>query len=321
MQRRVALVVFPGIQPLDLVGPMEVFAGVPRALDAAGAAGARPEVVAVGVGASSSGLSLAGRDPAEVDPETVDTLIVPGGTGTRDGTWRPMAAWIRRAATTARRVASVCTGAFVLAELGLLDGHRAATHWAYARTLAERFTRIEVDTDAIYVRSGRVWTSAGVTAGLDLALAMVEDDHGSAIAAEVARWLVLPVRRAGGQSQFAAELWLRASDRPAVRRVQEHVQAHLGRDLSVPNLAKIAGLSPRQFQRVFTRELGFPPASFVSRARLEEARRLLESTDLSVVEIATRCGFGTVERMRRAFVRTLGVPPAAWRLHVRRAET
>ncbi|MEQ1504199.1 MAG: GlxA family transcriptional regulator [Myxococcota bacterium] len=312
---RIAIVVFPGFQPLDLSAPMEVFAGAAEALDRTGATGSRPAVTVVGPPSrSESGLEVVGTPCADVDPRSIDTLIVPGGSGTRDpAALAPIRDWILAAAPHARRVASVCTGAFVLAGLGLLDGHRAATHWAFARTLAERFPAIDVDPDAIFVRSGDRWTSAGVTAGFDLALAMVEDDHGAAIAATIARWLVLPLRRSGGQSQYASELWTRPADRTPIRAVQDHVRTHLDADLSIPALAQVAGMSPRQFQRVFTRDLGIGPAAFVARARLEEARRLLESTRLPVPDVADRCGFGTPEALRRAFVRTLGVPPSTWR--------
>lgn len=311
----VAIVVFPGFQPVDVTAPMEVFAAAAEALERTGATGARPAVTVVGPRSrSTSGLEVCGTPFDAVDPSSVDTLIVPGGDGTRDAhVVAGMRRWLLAAALGARRVASVCTGAFVLAELGLLDGHRAATHWAWAAALRSRYPAITVDEDAIYVRSGDRWTSAGVTAGFDLALAMVEEDHGHEIAALVARWLVLPLRRSGGQSQYAGDLWSRPSDRAPVRKVQDHVRTHLDADLSVPALARVAGLSPRQFQRVFADAVGVGPAAFVGRARLEEARRLLETTGLAVPEVASRCGFGTSEGLRRAFVRTLGVPPSQWR--------
>lgn len=315
MERRVAIVVFPGFQPLDVSAPMEVFAGAAEALERTGAPGPRPRPIVVGPRSrSESGLEVVGTPCADVDPASVDTLVVPGGAGTRDpDAIRPVRDWILAASAHARRVTSVCTGAFLLASLGLLDGHRAATHWAYARRLAEAWPAVDVDPDAIFVRSGNRWTSAGVTAGFDLSLAMVEDDHGAEIAAAVARWLVLPVRRSGGQSQYASDLWARPSDRPPVRAVQDHVRAHLAADLSIPALARIAALSPRQFQRVFADALGLAPSAFVARARLDEARRLLETTVLPIPEVATRCGFGTAEHLRRAFVRTHGVPPSTWR--------
>lgn len=315
MDRVVAIALFPGFQPLDVSGPMEVFAGAAEALARSGAPGPRPRVVVVGPRSrSESGLEVVGTPCDQVDPASIDTLIVPGGSGTRESAAiRPIRPWLLASAARARRVASVCTGAFVLAELGLLDGHRAATHWAWARSLARTYPAIEVDPDAIFVRSGDRWTSAGVTAGFDLALALVEDDHGAEIAAAVARWLVLPLRRSGGQSQYASELWNSPSDRPPVRAAQDHVRTHLDADLSIAALAKVAALSPRQFQRVFTSAIGIPPSAFVARARLDEARRLLETTALPIPRIAARCGFGTAEHLRRAFVRTHGVPPSTWR--------
>ena len=219
MASLVAIVVFPGFQPLNVSAPMEVFAGAAEALERGGGAGPRPVVTVVGPPSRSrAGSRSSGPAVKTPNPTTVDTLIVPGGSGSRDpAALAPVREWIAAAALHARRVASVCTGAFVLAELGLLDGHRAATHWAFARSLAARYPAITVDDDAIYVRSGNRWTSAGVTAGFNLALALVEEDHGAAVAAQVARWLVLPLRRSGGQSQYAGDLWSRpANDRRSV---------------------------------------------------------------------------------------------------------
>lgn len=220
---------------------------------------------------------------------------------------------VRRLADRSRRVASVCTGAFILAQAGLLDGKRATTHWAACRELEDRFDGVELQPDAIYVRDGDVFSSAGVTAGMDLALALVEDDLGRDAALEVARWLVLFLKRPGGQSQFSAQLELQTSDRDALRDLVAWIVEHPGADLSVPALAAQANMSPRNFARVFTKELGATPGVFVKRVRLEAARRRLEESDDGVETIAHHCGYGAAETMRRAFVRNLRVAPAEYR--------
>ena len=208
---------------------------------------------------------------------------------------------------------SVCTGAFVLAEAGLLDGHRATTHWASCDRLAERYTDVSVERDPIFVRDGNVYTSAGVTAGMDLALALVEEDLGRRTALEVARWLVLFVKRPGGQSQFSSQLAAQTAAREPLRDLQEWIAGNLDGDLSVPALADRAHMSERNFARAFRRELGLTPAAYVEVARVEAARIALESSATPVDVVAAQTGFGTVETMRRAFHRRLGVGPAAYR--------
>jgi transcriptional regulator GlxA family with amidase domain len=216
-----------------------------------------------------------------------------------------------------RRLGSVCSGAFLLAEAGLLDGRRATTHWGWCKVLAERHPAVRVDPDPIFVRDGNVYTSAGVTAGMDLALALVEEDHGRALALQVARQLVLFLRRPGGQSQFSAQLAVQSADREPLRDLQAWIAEHPGLDLSVPSLARRVAMSPRNFARVFARELGTTPARFVERVRVEAARRRLEESAHGVDMVAAECGFGTAESMRRAFLRTLHVPPSAYRSRFR----
>lgn len=311
---RVALLVYPGFQSIDVAGPYEVFAG------ANGAVGRRVydlSVVAAEPGPvrSESGLTVsADRAMSEVRAGQVDTLVVVGGNGVFDARADDsLIAWVRRIAVRAERVASVCSGTFVLAEAGLLDGRTVTTHWRRAHRLQDEYPAVRVDADPIHIRDGRVWTSAGVTAGIDLALAMVEEDHGAAAAQGVARMLVMFLRRPGGQSQFATGVWADATtDRP-VRRVVDHVHEHPDADLSVPALARVAVMSERHFLRVFAREIGCTPAAYVERVRVEAARHLLETTDDGVEPVATRCGFGTAETMRRAFVRRLGVAPSDYR--------
>jgi transcriptional regulator GlxA family with amidase domain len=221
--------------------------------------------------------------------------------------------WIRRMDARARRTAGVCSGAFLLARAGLLDGRRATTHWRNCAELARRFPRVTVEPDRIYVRDGRISTSAGVTAGMDLALALVEDDLGGELARDVARQLVLFLRRPGGQSQFSVALDAPLASRPSLRDLQTWIHAHPDADLGVEALARRMAMSPRNFARVFTRELATTPARYVERARVEAARQWLEDSRAGVDEVAGACGFGSAETLRRAFQRLLGVSPSAYR--------
>jgi len=315
----VVLLIFPGFQSLDLTGPYEAFAGVNAALGASGGPGRpyRIEVVATAAGPvrSESGLAVtAERSIADVSPATVDTLVVVGGAGVHDA--RRDAAvvdWVRRVGRRSRRVASVCSGSFLLAEAGLLDGRRAATHWARAARLQAEFPSVEVDADAIVVRAGRVWSSAGVTTGIDLGLALVAEDHGMEMAQQVARWLVVFLHRPGGQGQFRAPRWSPPAEDEPIRGAQDLIHAEPGARLTVGELARRCGMSERTFLRSFAREVGCSPARYVEQVRVETARQLLEQTTAGVEHIARRCGFGTAETMRRAFGRRVGVSPAAYR--------
>jgi transcriptional regulator GlxA family with amidase domain len=250
----------------------------------------------------------------------LDTLLVAGGIGVgapaRDAR---LLAWLRGMAPRVRRLGSVCTGTFLLAKAGVLDGRRATTHWAACDALAKAFPAITVERDPIFVRDGKLWTSAGVTAGMDMALAMVEDDHGHDVALAVARELVLFLKRPGGQSQFSAQLAAQAAEREPLRELQAWIADHPGADLSVPALARRVAMSPRHFARVFAAEIGTPPARYALRVRVEAARRRLEETDAGVEAIASACGFASAEVMRRAFLRVLRVSPAAYRTRFRAA--
>lgn len=309
--RRIVIVAFPDVQPLDVIGPAEVFNTAARL---------EPSTYSVEVVARTSG-PLASTSVGLVADRAlrncrgpIDTLIVAGGPGVRDAARdRGTVSWVRAAAERSRRVSSVCTGAFLLAEAGLLDGRRATTHWAGCDRLAARYADVTVERDPIFVRDGEVYTSAGVTAGMDLALALVEDDLGRRIALEVARWLVLFVKRPGGQSQFSTQLAAQVADREPLRELQEWIAGNLGADLSVPALAERAHMSERNFARAFRRELGLTPAAYVEVARVESARMALESAGTPVEAVAEQAGFGTVETMRRAFHRRLGVGPAEYR--------
>jgi transcriptional regulator GlxA family with amidase domain len=315
--RNVVIVAFPGAQSLDVTGPLEVFAR-------ATASGVSPAYTTTVVAPSAgplrcwSGLGLiADRGIADAEgAEPIDTLVIAGGEGTLAALAdTALIDWIGRAAERSRRVTSVCSGAFLLAAAGLLDGRRATTHWSVCGLLARLHPAVDVDPDRIFVRDGHVWTSAGVTAGMDLALALVEDDHGPAVALEVARHLVLFTQRSGGQSQFSAHLAVRRTDREPLRAVLAYIADNLDADLSVPTLARRATMSPRTFARAFRAEVGTTPAAFVGTARVEGGRRMLESTDLGTAEIARTCGFGTVETMHRAFRRTVRTTPGQYRRH------
>ena len=225
--------------------------------------------------------------------------------------------WIAAVAPRCRRVATVCTGVFLAAEAGLLEGRRVTTHWARADQLATEFPSLEVDPDPIYVRDGKYWTSAGVTAGIDLALALVQEDLGVEVAQTVARWMVMFLHRPGGQTQFASPVWVPRAERSTVRVVQSLVEAAPGGDHRVPTLAAAAGMSVRHFTRVFTAEVGETPGRFVERVRLEAARRELETTTDTLDVVAARCGLGTAETLRRVFQRRLSVAPDFYRRRFR----
>lgn len=316
MTRTVVFLGFPGMQALDLVGPLEVFATASLVLAAQGRDGYQLVVASVDGQpvTTSSGLSLATEKLPERD-QPVDTLVLPGGAGVHEVRADPQVVdWIRTVAGGARRVASVCTGAFLAAEAGLLNGCVATTHWGSADRLAREFPSIVVDPDPIFMRSSaQVWTAAGVTAGIDLALSLVEDDHGTEVAQTVARWLVLYLRRPGGQTQFAAPVWMPRAKRQPIRDVQEAIEAEPGGVHSIAELARRTTMSPRHFTRVFTTEVGEAPGAYVERVRTEAARRQLEETDDTVAVIAARCGFGTAESMRRNFIRRVGVSPDQYR--------
>jgi transcriptional regulator GlxA family with amidase domain len=316
MTRKVLIAGFPGVQALDVVGPFDVFAGASLALSAEGKEGYQPLVASIDGEpvATEAGLTFAAvklPDPSE----PVDTLVLPGGHGVQAARQDSRTIdWIVAAAPHARRVVSVCTGAFLAAQAGLLDGCRATTHWAFADQLAREFPAVDVDPDPIFVRSSTsVWTAAGVCAGIDLALALVEDDHGTEVAQTVARYLVLHLRRPGGQTQFAAPVWVARAKREPIRAVQDAIESEPGAAHSIIELARRAAMSPRHFTRVFTDEVGEAPGAYVERVRTEAARRQLEQTDDTVVAIAARCGFGTAETMRRNFIRRIGVSPDHYR--------
>jgi transcriptional regulator GlxA family with amidase domain len=313
------MLAYPDIQILDVMGPLEVFARTSRWLKEHGHRrddAYTVEILGLTRGAfpASSGLRIHADHRYDQAPPGIDTLLVAGGRGAEKYHTHPgLQRWIRRQSRVVRRLGSICTGAFLLAEAGLLDGRRATTHWASCDELARRYPRVRVEPDTIYVRDGALYTSAGVTAGMDLALAMVEDDLGRDVALGVARALVMFLRRPGGQSQFSAQLAAQLAEHEPLRDLQTWIVEHPRHELSVPALARRVAMSPRNFARAFTREVGTTPAKFVAAVRAETARRLLEETSHGLEAICAESGFGTVEAMRRVFLRTVGVAPGQYR--------
>jgi transcriptional regulator GlxA family with amidase domain len=313
--RIVDVLAYPGVQLLDVAGPLQAFSSVNDLVEAAH--GARPyalRVVARGGTnvIASSGLGLAVK-PLPRAGAPLDTLLIAGGPGVDAAATDPMLVkWIAQRAAKARRVASVCTGAFLLGESGVLDGRRAVTHWSYCTELARRFPKVHVESDPIFVRDGKVWTSAGVTSGIDLALALVEEDLGRTVALAVARYLVVFLKRPGGQAQFSTALSLQTAE-DKFGALHDWIAKHLADDIPLPVLARQAGMSERSFSRRYAEATGMTPIHAVERLRVEAARRLLSESRQPVKRISQRCGFGSEETMRRSFLRLLATTPQDYR--------
>jgi transcriptional regulator GlxA family with amidase domain len=310
--RRVAMLIYPGVTPLDVTGPLQVFDLANRLRKqklydlVTVAPTADPVPTSLGFAFVPACAMTALKLP-------VDTLLVSGGSGA-DSMVRPdILDWLRCSASKARRFGSICTGAFALGAAGLLDGKRVTTHWNQAPELARRHPAAMVEVDAIFIRDGDLYTSAGISAGIDLALSMVEDDHGRDFALSIARVLVLFLKRSGGQAQFSPQLRAQFSAVPAVRQAQLWCQENLASDLRVGTLCKVAGMSERGFVRKFRQDTGRTPGEYVISARLEAACRCLVETRLSLKGVAQRCGFGSVTAMRRAFMLRVGVAPRQYR--------
>ena len=314
---RVVMLAYPDAQVLDVTGPLEVFGRTSRWLRdhrAQRVPAYEIELTAPTAGplTMSSGLKLI-AERSYRDVERIDTLLLAGGIGFQAVTRNSdLIRWIQRKAHTVERVGSICTGAFVLAACGLLDHKSATTHWAYCERLAKAVPGCAVDPDALYVRNGNIYTSAGVTAGMDMALAMVEEDWGKATALAVAQELVMFLKRPGGQSQFSRYLQAQQSE-DRFGKLQLWILEHLDANLSVEKLAQIAGLSVRHFSRQFSAAVGVSPAAFIQRLRVEEARRCIEDGSNRLKGVARRCGFADEQSLRRAFRRALGVTPAEYR--------
>jgi len=315
---RVTVFTYPDAQTLDVVGPLEVFARSARWLKDNGHCDGDAydiELIAPVAGPvmMSSGLQLISERSYQ-DVDSTGTLIVSGGLGyaatARDS---EIIAWIKRMESRSERIVSICTGAFMLARAGLLDGRAATTHWNYCSELSARFPSVKVRPDDIFVRQGNIYTSAGVTAGMDLALALIEEDWGRAAALAVAQELVMFMKRPGGQSQFSNILAAQHCSSERFKELLVWIQTHPGESLDVERLADKIGMSPRNFSRMFTQEMGETPGKYVQRARVEAARRDLEDSRYNTERIALRCGFGSAEVMRRNFVKLLSVSPSDYR--------
>jgi transcriptional regulator GlxA family with amidase domain len=313
-RRRITVVVVPPVEELDLVGPLQVFSAVNRLVR-------KPvyevEIVTNGKDLKVQGegglLCFAAQSRFQDVKGKVDSLLLVCGLATRTARDPALFAWMRKIAPQVRRLGSVCVGAFLLAEAGLLNGKRATTHWKFGHELASRYPRVNVEFNPIWVKDGNIYTSAGISAAIDLALAWVEEDCGGRVCHEIARELVLFLRRPSGQTQLSASLAAQASEMKAIHELQVWIAENLPNDLSVQKLADRAAMSVRNFERVFIRELGKTPSHYVLQMRAEAARRQLERTDLGLKQIAATCGFASMDSMRRAFLRAVGTTPHRYR--------
>jgi transcriptional regulator GlxA family with amidase domain len=308
------VVVVPPVDELDLVGPLQVFSSVNRL---AGRSLYAIEVVTSAKRATVEGesgvLTFIARRRFDRVEGTCDSVLVVCGLSSRSVRDAALTAWLKERAGQVRRVGAVCVGAFLLAEAGLLNGRRATAHWKFGRELATRYPGVRVEHEPLWVKDGNIYTSAGISAGIDLALAWVEEDCGAGLAHEAARELVLFLRRPGGQPQLSVSLASQASEMTAIRELQIWIAEHLDRRLSMDDLADRMAMSVRNFERVFTREVGTTPSQYVLQLRVEAARRQLERTDRGLKQVASAAGFGSVDVMRRAFVRLLGITPRRYR--------
>jgi transcriptional regulator GlxA family with amidase domain len=317
-RRRIAVIVVPPVEELDLVGPLQVFSAANRL--------AGRSVYAVEIATNSRDLKVAGeggllsflaqRRFSELKG-SFDSLLLVCGVETRNARDAALFAWLKEKSTTVRRMGSVCVGAFLFAEAGLLNGRRATAHWKFGEELAKRYPRVRVESNPLWVKDGNIYTSAGISAGIDLALAWVEEDCGAAVAHEVARELVLFLRRPGGQRQLSVTLSAQASEMTAIQELQIWIAENLRKKLSVQALADRAAMSVRNFERVFTRELGRTPSQYISNVRVEAVRQQLERTNRGLKQIAVECGFGSADVMRRSFSRIVGVTPNQYRQRTR----
>ena len=313
-RRRIVVVVVPPVDELDLVGPIQVFSAANRLV--------RKTVYEVEVVTSARDLkvqgeggllSFAAQGPFQDVKGKVDSILLVCGLGTRTARDSALFAWMRKMASVVRRLGAVCVGSFLLAEAGLLNRKRATTHWKFGREFASRYPQVNVEFNPIWVKDGNIYTSAGISAGIDLALAWVEEDCGGRISHEIAREFVLFLRRSGGQTQLSASLSAQASEMKAIHELQVWIAENLHNNLSVQNLADRTAMSIRNFERVFTRELGKTPSHYVLEMRAEAARRQLEITDQGLKQIAASCGFSSADSMRRAFLRSVGTTPHKYR--------
>ena len=313
-KRRIVVVVLPPIEELDLVGPMQVFGAANRLSGrktySLEIVTSRAELEVQGEGGM---LSFLAQGRLKDVKGTIDSVLLVCGVGTRLVQDSTLSQWLRKISPTIRRLGGVCVSSFLLAEAGLLNGKRATTHWKFGRELAKRYPQVQVESEPIWVRDGNIYTSAGISAGIDLALAWVEEDCGSALAHEVAREFVLFLRRPGSQQQLSVSLGKQSSEMKSIQELRVWIADHVERNLSVQVLAQRVAMSVRNFERVFTRETGCTPARYIAQMRVEGARRQLEDTDKSIEQIARNCGFASADLMRRAFIRSVGTTPGRYR--------
>ncbi|TWC06669.1 MULTISPECIES: GlxA family transcriptional regulator [unclassified Pseudomonas] len=311
--KTIAMVLFPDFLLLDMAGPMEVFSIANRYLEP----DQRYQLLTLGTerGALRASNGVAVEADMHIDQAwaAYDVLLVPGGPGAYNDRHPGLHIWLRAATQRATRYGSICTGAFVLGEAGLLDGYRVTTHWHYTERLIRRFPKARVETDKIFLQDRRLFTSGGVTAGIDLALAIVAQDHGRKVALDVAKVLLVVMKRQGGQAQFSPLVAAVAAQESAITRVQHYVMEHLEEPFTVERMATLASMSPRHFARMFAREVTMTPMEFLQGARIDRARQLLESTDLPLKTVAFRSGFGSVRHMRSLFSEKLGLTPVQYR--------
>ena len=312
--RRIVVVAVPPVDELDLVGPLQVFNSVNRL--------ASRNIYEIEVVTNTDSLTVAGeagvltfvaRHHFNKVEGACDSVLLVCGLKSRSVRDAALSAWLRKCGVGVRRLGAVCVGAFLIAEAGLLNGRTATTHWRFGREMASRFPQVRVQHDPLWVKDGNIYTSAGISAGIDLALAWVEEDCGAGLAHEAARELVLFLRRPGGQPQLSVSLASQASEMMSIRELQIWIVEHLQTRLSVDDLAGRMSMSVRNFERVFTREVGTTPSQYVLQMRVEAARRELERTQKGLKQVASAAGFGNVDVMRRAFVRLLGLTPRRYR--------
>jgi transcriptional regulator GlxA family with amidase domain len=320
-RRRIVVVVVPPVEELDLVGPLQVFGAANRLV---GKSVYQVEIATnaktLNVQGEGGLLSFAAQRRFQDVKGKFDSLLLVCGLATRTTRDPALFAWLRKSASQVRRLGSVCVGSFLLAEAGLLNGRRATTHWRFGRELASRYSKVRVQFNPIWVKDGNIYTSAGISAGIDLALGWVEEDCGGRISHEIAREFVLFLRRPGGQTQLSASLSAQASEMKAIHELQVWIAENLHHDLSVHKLAERTAMSVRNFERVFTRELGKTPSHYVLQMRAEAVLRQLERTDHGLKQIAAACGFGSADSMRRAFLRAVGTTPTKYRRQLRGPE-
>jgi transcriptional regulator GlxA family with amidase domain len=315
-RKRIGFLVYPGMQALDLAGPMDAFAAAVME-DGEGRSEHCYETVTIGLDAkiiaAESGLLIKPRFSLRTAPR-LDTLVIPGGAGMRDAkTGARVAEWISGRARKLRRIAAVCTGVYGLAPSGLLDGRRVTTHWHYAQDLARRFPALKVDADPLFVKDGAFYTSAGITAGIDLSLALIEEDFGPSVALSVARELVVYLKRPGGQAQYSEPLQFQTQSADRMADIASWIVANLQKNLSIEALAARARLCPRQFTRRFKQAFGTTPAAFIESVRIDEARHRLAGYQGSIERVASSVGFRSDDVFRRTFERRLGITPSAYR--------